>query len=206
MGILWVRVAPAMPEHKAVYIATCYIPHLKSAYYNKSGAPSVDSIWDALQQDVLEFKTTGSVMLAGDFNARVGAAADHEEHTEWEGTEEHTGVAPPLDDLRMQRVLQNLPRRDSQDSECNEMGRFLLDMCKATGLLILNGRLPGDEQGACTFYGPIGKEKSGSAVLDYCIATPDLAFGVTGRVARGCTMRITQSIPLSHQHGHGHGT
>ena len=89
MGILWVRVAPAMPEHKAVYIATCYIPHLKSAYYNKSGAPSVDSIWDALQQDVLEFKTTGSVMLAGDFNARVGAAADHEEHTEWEGTEEH---------------------------------------------------------------------------------------------------------------------
>ena len=193
MGILWVRVEPTQPEHKAVYIATCYIPHMKSAYYSKPGAPSLDSVWDALQQDVLEFKSTGSVMLAGDFNARVGIAADHEEHTEWEGTEEHTGVAPPLEDLRMQRVLQNLPRRDSQDSECNEMGQRLLDMCKATGLLILNGRLPGDEQGACTFYGPLGKQKSGSAVLDYCIATSDLAFGATGRVARGCTMRITKS-------------
>jgi len=107
MGILWVRVEPTQPEHKAVYIATCYIPHMKSAYYNKPGAPSLDSVWDALQQDVLEFKSTGSVMLAGDFNARVGIAADHEQHTEWEGTEEHTGVAPPLEDLRMQRVLQH---------------------------------------------------------------------------------------------------
>ena len=190
MGILWVRVAPADADHRPVSIATCYIPHLGSAFYTKPGAPSVEGIWDALQRDVTEFRSAGSVMLAGDFNARVGRADDFEALTDWTGTEEHTGVAPPPEDRVMQRVLEHLPRRDSQDTEKpNTMGEQLLDLCKATGLLILNGRLPGDEQGAFTHFGP-----NGQVVIDYCIASPELVFGVSGRVARGCTMHITKNI------------
>lgn len=67
------------------------------------------------------------------------------------------------------------------------MGRRLLDLCRTLGLVVLNGRLPGDEQGAWTFHGP----RASKSMIDVVAASPQLAFAPSGAVRRGVRMHVT---------------
>ena len=60
--------------------------------------------------------------------------------------------------------------RCSQDKgRINNNGIVLLDLCKQTGMRILNGRCDRDQDGKNTFIG-----RTGSSVVDYVIATPGI--------------------------------
>ena len=181
LGMLWVKV------HQT-YICLLYIPHQNSSYYKRSDNVNRQKHWDTLNMDTAEFMESGQVMILGDFNSRTGCALEYDtqETDDWAEMESHMGVAPPCASIRMRTLCEHLPMRRSMDTTKNLMGSELLQVCKSHGLVILNGRLPGDENGTWTFYGP-GRSCS---VIDYIIVSPSLAFTEQGRVLRGCRMHM----------------
>ncbi|XP_053596277.1 golgin subfamily A member 6-like protein 22 [Microplitis demolitor] len=82
-----------------------------------------------------------SVMIIGDFNARIGE-------------ENVTGE----DEGRVKK------KRKSRDKTVNSEGKKLLKMCDELGLCVWNGRARGDEGGEITYVG--GDEESLGSVID----------------------------------------
>jgi hypothetical protein len=67
----------------------------------------------------------------------------------------------------------NLPRR-SVDSRINNFGFSLINMCQVYGIHMLNGRFPGDTDGACTFI-----STSGTSLVDYILVSSSLFPRIT---------------------------
>ena len=55
-------------------------------------------------------------------------------------------------------------RRVSKDATVNEFGRYLLCVCEQFDLIIMNGLLPGDEDGNFTYIA-----RNGSSIINYFI-------------------------------------
>lgn len=92
-------------------------------------------------------------MLCGDFNARTGKEKDFIDT----GGNNHLDVSPlyqpPVTKLR-----------HSYDNIVNKSGKEILQMCKALGLYIVNGRTRGDSLGRFTYCSVLG-----NSVIDYAI-------------------------------------
>ncbi|XP_053380327.1 uncharacterized protein LOC128548838 [Mercenaria mercenaria] len=90
-------------------------------------------------------------MIAGDMNSRVGLKSDYIAYDRMNSILDSDDYVPdlPLD-------------RTSMDTQFNPYGIQLLDMCKATGLRICNGRL--EPKGEYTYCG-----YKGSTVIDYLL-------------------------------------
>ena len=80
--------------------------------------------FESLAAHIAQLSSGGHILLAGDFNARVGAAAQP-----W--------VTDLSDDASAQ--LQN------SDSTVNGHGRKLLHLCDETAMVLCTGRTPGDQ-------------------------------------------------------------
>lgn len=104
----------------------------------------------------------GVIILAGDFNSRVGESKDYVEY-----------------DILANNLLNNMPAflsydkdytcsRRSEDKHVNNFGRKLLELCRASGLRICNGRVSEDTQGKYTFFNHLG-----SSVIDYVLVGKD---------------------------------
>ena len=187
LGMLWIK-------FEGVFIALVYLPHQASSMYRHNGLDR-DAHWHALTTDVAEFQTSGPVLLLGDFNARTGRCleTDVQATDELAALTERTGIAAGL--ATAHPALAHLQARRSCDAQVNAMGRDLLQMCKTSGLVILNGRLPGDEEGTWTFHG----SRRRRSVIDYAIASPQLAFTAQGGVLRGARLhmlRHPERLPL----------
>ena len=65
-------------------------------------------------------------------------------------------------------VVSNTPSCDFRLAalKCDAHGNKLLELCKIAGLCIFNGRVPGDENGACT--------TSKNTTIDYVLGTPQI--------------------------------
>ena len=103
--------------------------------------------------ELLDAHTAGTdeIIVVGDLNCRIGR-----------------GENPLLsDELPHGRLF---PRRSSLDTTTNRRGRVLLNYVDREGLVILNGRTLGDQQGSFTFTSPLGR-----SVIDLCfVSTPIL--------------------------------
>jgi hypothetical protein len=87
--------------------------------------------------------------MMGDFNARTGTLDDFESGKNLYNTES-------FDDP---------PKRSNQDRHgVNAYGKKLVHLCKEAGMIIANGRVVGDHEGAYTFLAHQGK-----SVIDYCL-------------------------------------
>lgn len=91
----------------------------------------------------------GSCLFVGDFNGRVGSQQVLDE-----------------DILSLNTGLSTA--RCSEDSHVNTKGNKLLELFENFGLVILNGRTLGDEDGKITFIGNNGK-----SVVDFALVTND---------------------------------
>ena len=90
--------------------------------------------------------------MFGDLNARTGTANANE------------CVLPDsvLDVENDNEDVQNQYCRQSKDLQTNDFGRYFLCICEHFNLVILNGCLPGDEEGNYTYIA-----HKGSSVIDY---------------------------------------
>ena len=104
-----------------------------------------------VESDVFEVSQLGSFYVFGDFNSRVRLKCDYIVHDQINlSTDIH--YVPDC----------NVARRASQDCSQNNYGIKLLDLCKSTGLRIVNGRLANTHQ--YTFI-----SHNGCSVIDYLL-------------------------------------
>ena len=66
-----------------------------------------------------------------------------------------------------------LKRENMDDHPIDEQGKLILDICKSTGLRILNGRTPGDKQGKITRFSTKNVNEKPS-VIDYALCSEGL--------------------------------
>jgi hypothetical protein len=164
LGTAWCRIRVEGGEW--VYVCACYVPHDSSRYYQregKGGGVCKNRHWEALAAGIQEFSVQGHVVLVGDFNCRIGNSQV--------GSDLMKGT------------------RRSRDQTWNAAtGGRLVRMCEEQGLVILNGRVPGDEAGSYTFYAR-GVDR-GQSVIDYAIASPKLVCQADGAVRKGTRLEV----------------
>jgi hypothetical protein len=154
-GVLWIQLAWDA-QRPPLMLGVCYLPPQGSGGCPTRGA--LTEWFETLAEEVTEARGLGPVILAGDFNARVAEEPDFPDQL-WEGEERYEA----LDD-----GATGAPRT-SVDPKTNSHGRSLLELCKSTGMRILNGRTPGDVPAAITSLGPGSESRS---VIDLVLACP----------------------------------
>ena len=66
-------------------------------------------------------------------------------------------------------VKDNVLKRNNMDHHAiDQQGRIILDLCKSSGLKVLNGRISGDSQGHFTHY-PLNKPNESPSTIDYAL-------------------------------------
>ena len=120
-----------------------------------SSSPAYDVIncdlFNILENDISYFDRLGTVLIAGDFNGRVGLIPDYiinDNHVE------------DIDSISY--IADIAPRRTSMDRQSNGQGLQLIDLCKMTSLRICNGRFLNTD--SFTYYG-----HGGNSVIDYLL-------------------------------------
>ena len=108
-------------------------------------------------------------MIAGDFNARTASAQDLTHQDEFADLLMR-GMLPDASLLPATPPC-NFPTRQPFDKTICPFGRRLLEICETSDLVILNGRIPGDEAGLFTCP---QKNGPGGSVVDYSLATSSL--------------------------------
>ncbi|KAA6427587.1 MAG: hypothetical protein FRX49_02250 [Trebouxia sp. A1-2] len=125
---------------------------------------TVKSPYECLQNDILQFQGRGAnILICGDMNARTAEQDDYIRLSE----------LPPC--LDVPDEADDLPDYVQPRHNCDKIwdpsqtwGPELLDLCKDTSLLILNGRTPGDDTGKHTF---VSKSCHGRSAIDYFVAS-----------------------------------
>ena len=151
-NFLWVK----LDKHffnidQTIFLCAIYIPPWGSPYYNSD-------IFTDLEKDITKFSAEGLIMLIGDLNARTGSALDFV-------NSDHCIHVPGIN-LPQKH---NLRRRKNYDSQINEHGKSLLEICKTWDMRIVNGRTSGDSFGRITCHSP-----KGISTVDYFIVSHEM--------------------------------
>ena len=139
-----------------IYVACVYICPYGSSYSSKT-----DDIFELLESDMGRFSKIGTCLLCGDFNSRTATEPDFCKNDN-------------LDELldlpyNYEQDI-DIMRNNCDSSKPDKNGLQLLDLCKGTGVRIVNGRCLGDSSGYFTCFSPNGAP----SVIDYMLITPSL--------------------------------
>ena len=162
-NIIWLRLeAQRIGLNDDVFLCLCYNPPQGSS---REGLNDDISCFGKIYDTMIEIENTVeshcNFLVCGDFNARCATLPDYVEFDNNNGFD----VLP--DDYVAD---DSLPSRVSEDPIINQYGRSLIDMCRQTGLRIMNGRTGKDRaHGKCTFVGHNGK-----SVVDYVLASENM--------------------------------
>ena len=130
------------------YICGVYVWCEDSPAYNVCDT----DLFELLQTDIYEYDSKGKIFIVGDWNARIGNQNDFIVFDDINITCDSDGYEP---DVPLCRA--------SFDKRCNAWGYNLLDLCKATGFRVVNGRLNND-RGNYTYI-----SSHGASTIDYLL-------------------------------------
>jgi hypothetical protein len=137
-----------------LFVCVVYIAPVGSKHEN-------ESLFQNLTGDIVEVQTLGGIVLMGrDFNARTAPLSD---------TIDISDLCELLQALELARTkqLNIVTKRQNHDASVSGWGCELLNLCCDVGLLILNGRTPGDELGEFTCLA-----NGGHNTVDYIVGSP----------------------------------
>jgi exonuclease III len=174
-GMSWVRLDVA---RKLIYACVCYMPHGESSYFgHENGDLNARHHWECLQSGIAKYQKLGEIIIMGDLNARTGQLDDRfddDDMKEWEVLTE-AGLPVASNMVQMHAHMRRFQCRVSADDCVNSHGKHLVHLCKNHGLLIMNGRLPGDRHGSFTYFHG-GKKEGRRSTIDYFIASPGIVY------------------------------
>ena len=130
-----------------IYLANTYCPPESSVYY--------DNHLEQLELDIVDFMSSGKVVIMGDLNARTGGEADFI-------VDDEIDNFVPLP--HNYSVDGKITKRSFCDYNLNNSGKRLLDTCISNNMRIMNGRFVGDSIGRFTYYSILG-----ASTIDYGI-------------------------------------
>ena len=134
------------------------IGHTKDIFifvvYVRYGVPSSShTVLDDLESSMSELCHIGDSIIMGDFNARTGDLEDIDINSKKIWTEN-----VPFSDTDH---LEHIATRQNCDKIINNYGKEVIDLCKSTDHIILNGRFLGDYMGYFTYI-----SEQGSSLID----------------------------------------
>ena len=166
-----------LDTERDILYACVYVPPEKSPYYAVFDVENgIAMLEDFLCDCILAVNSDVFVILSGDFNSRtcnISCDFDVDMHLP-----ENRLSSGPLKTIRK-----------SEDTETNNYGKLMLNMCTALRLYILNGMCQGDLQGRYTFIGD-----SGSSVNDYFLMSYDLFV----QILDNCKLCVPENIQSDH--------
>ncbi len=117
-----------------VYVCGLYLQPEGSTY-------AKSDIFEKIENDLNYFSSIGETILIGDMNARVGGADDYISGS---------NAFDVIDNMYCDDFTPS--KRFDQDTITNNYGKQLINLCKNSGMLLLNGRTIGDVTGSCTIF------------------------------------------------------
>ena len=144
-----------------MYIANCYVVPENSLYlhYDPFGL---------IHDDIVNLPNDSFVLLAGDYNAHTNNENGIRDHIPGTDSREDNNMVHCFANYICE-IPDNMKVRSSLDDRpMNNHGKCLIELCKATDLIILNGRIGEDAgTGRCTHF-----NSKSHGVLDYMLASP----------------------------------
>ncbi len=171
-------------------------------YAPPKGSPYADEgLFDNITAEVGMIQDLGgSILLIGDFNARTSAA---DNYVDCRYFADHMPDTLPLGN-DFPKVLPEW--HNSDKGGLKGWHNEFLNLCRSSGLFILNGRITGNELGECTCF-----SNGGSSLVDYMVASPALFDCATSLIVhkwppfcgKGCDsdhMPLSLNLQLPWQH------
>ena len=196
--IVWLRIKLDQGD---CLLGACYLAPEDSRVYEGGGATltakenAAECAFGRIQRGLADLKAdSDEVLIIGDLNARVSPA--------------HVSDLPDLMQLgalaeRGMTTIQpadyeGIPEhRKCEDGTVNVFGRHLGDLCRSSGMVICNGRLPGDLNGRLTFPTLEG----GGSMIDLFVASPRLFHSLArmrvGEVVVESGVRVSDHRPVT---------
>lgn len=194
---LWLKLKHVVIDCPEMYFCACYMPQKVTM----KDAPTTP--FDCLQADIANFQGKGAqILICGDMNARTATEADYVRVSDL-----HEFVSLPEDVDELPKVIPDRHNCDLTLNNTSTWGPELLELCKDTNLLILNGRTHGDLEGKFTYH-----SNHGSSTIDYFVASAQcIAMTRSLQVLEDITHGRTDHYPVllhvscntldaSHQH------
>jgi hypothetical protein len=136
-----------------LFICVVYVALIGSKHEN-------ESLFQNLVADIVEVQTLGGiVLLGGNFNAHTTGLLDTLDTSDLCELLQ----APELTEIKQPSVVGT---QQNRDASVGGWGREILDLCCDTGLLILNGRTPGDQSREVTYLA-----NGGRSTIDYIVGS-----------------------------------
>jgi hypothetical protein len=114
-----------------------------------------------LLRNIEHYSQLGDIVIQGDFNAYTNTVPDFV-------ISNNTEFPRPIDNEYSIDSRNNLDNKPT-----NKSGILLIDLCKESGIRILNGRTIGDLRGKCTCV-----TYNGCSVVDYTLVSCNLLHGI----------------------------
>lgn len=197
-----IKLAKSDINEEDLFVILCYIPPVDTTFVCQN---CEGDYFSELHLLVELYSQQGNIVVTGDLNARTGMLPDFIESINCECIEI---------DCSCERST--LKPRKSKDSVVKEYGRDLINMCKATGLFIANGRVHNDLDGEFTRDGSTGRSvvdyllvnrKSSNAIVNFKVDTqlPDsnhklLSFSISNVYRPKCNVAQEGSAPETRQY------
>lgn len=174
---VWLKVCPSSSDLPPLILACVYLNPSRSTVERKA-------MFECVEQQLVQTIQMGRVMVMGDFNAHTGMIPDRQH------------VDPDIfEEMRIAGMIQTLhnpPSRVNSDAHSvNAYGHELINLCRQTGVIMCNGRIPGDQHGAST----CGRDGSEASVIDYCLVN-DAMYGCIQRFEVGPAVEWSDHKPL----------
>ena len=180
-GMVWVTLTNPLGG-RDICMCVLYLPHQTSPYYNREDKSlNFDAHISEIQSCIAAYAPLNHILLLGDLNARMGSLDDRPAWDLGEWSPEGALLEPPD-----AHITRSAPPRVSSDRIDNAQGRSILELMIACNLIMANGRVPGDEKGSMTFFGP----NDASSLIDYFIGTPSLLLSPSGSPLPGLHLAV----------------
>ena len=135
---IWLTLKPSQSQQRPLVLGVCYIPP-DSHHSVQLSQRSAQVRFESLAARIAQLSSEGHVLLAGDLNARVGAASQP-----WV-TELGEGISAQL---------------QNSDITVNGHGRKLMRLCEEAAMVLCTGRFPGDTPAQPSFRARSNTEPS----------------------------------------------